>query len=243
MNPNTVTTGEVRLSYTDLFQPRASQLGAEPKYSVTVLVPKSDTATKAAIDAAMAYAVEQGVGKKWGGVRPPQPNLCIHDGDGPRPSDGQPYGAECRGCWVFTASSNKPPFVVDLSTQPIINQAEVYSGMYGRVSINFFPYSASGKKGIGCGLNGVQKMRDGEPLAGHVSVEEAFGAPIYSAAPPVAAYTPPAYPGFPTAQPAAPINPVYDYAPPAPVYTAPVYGAPIDPITGQPIYQPPVMGQ
>lgn len=201
-----VTTGEARLSYVNVFQPTARQLGAEAKYSVTILVPKSDTATKAAIDTAIAAAIEQGVSKCWSGVRPPQPSICVHDGDGPRPSDGQPFGEECRGHWVFTASSKNAPYVVDLNVQPILQQSEVYSGMYGRASVNFFPYFNSGKKGIGCGLNGIQKMRDGDPLAGRITAEEAFGTP--SAVPQGAAYYPQAsaFPqqsvtGYPTINP------------------------------------------
>lgn len=57
------------------------------------------------------------------------------------------------------------PYVVDANIQPILQQSEIYSGMYGRANVSFFPYNASGKKGIGCGLNGVQKLRDGEPWA------------------------------------------------------------------------------
>lgn len=90
-----------------------------------------------------------------------------------------PYGDECKGHWVFTASAqaSKPPYVVDANIQPILQQSEIYSGMYGRANVSFFPYNASGKKGIGCGLNGVQKLRDGEPLGGGVTAAEAFGSP------------------------------------------------------------------
>lgn len=184
--PNTITIGEVRLSYCNLFQPRSNQPNQEAKYSVTVLVPKSNAQAKAAIDAAINYAIEQGVSKSWNGVRPPQPSICIHDGDGARPSDGMPYGEECKGHWVFTASSkaDRAPFVVDANVQPILQQAEVYSGMYGQVNVSFFPYNNSGKKGIGCGLNGVQKLRDGEPLGSQISAEEAFGVPQQPAAVP-----------------------------------------------------------
>ena len=195
LSPNTVTLGEVRFSYCTLFQPRAHQ-GQDPKYSVTVLLPKSNTQAKALLDAAVNYAVEQGIAKCWTGIRPPQPALCVHAGDGPRPSDGQPFGEECRGHWVFTASckADRAPFVVDANCQSILQQSDIYSGMYGRVSVSFFPYNSSGKKGIGCGLNGVQKLRDGEVLGGRVSAEEAFGQmPAYlqqSASPAVPAYAP-----------------------------------------------------
>ena len=180
MNPTTITIGEVRLSYCNVFQPQPpfNNPAGEKKFSVTVLVPKSNPAAKAAIDAAINAAIEAGVSAKWGGVRPPMPSICVHDGDGPRPSDGQPFGAECKGCWVFTASckAEQPPFVVDQQVQKIINPTEVYSGCYANVSVTFYAYNQAGKKGIGCGLNGVQKTRDGEPLANRVTAEEAFSA-------------------------------------------------------------------
>ncbi len=220
MNANTMTTpGEVRLSYVNVFEPQTRPGSTDAKYGVTVLVPKSDMATKAAIDAAIEAAVTSGVTKCWSGVRPPVPSLPIHDGDGPRPSDGQPYGAECRGCWVFTASSKNAPGVVDANVQPILDPRKVYSGVWGRVNISFFPYNNNGKKGIGCGLNHVQVLRDGEPLVDRVSAEDAFGAPAAPQAP---------------AAPAYPQAPAWGAQPMAPGYTQAPAGA-INPFTGQPM--------
>lgn len=179
----TITINNVRFSYCSLFQP-SSRPGQDPKYSTTVLVPKSNTAAKAAIDEAIEAATQEGVSKKWNGQRPPIVAISVHDGDGVRPSDGMPYGAECKGCWVFTASSKNPPFVVDCNVQHIIDPTQVYSGMWGNVNISLFPYNSNGKKGIGIGLNGVQKVRDGEPLTGRVTAEEAFQA-VAPAAPQV----------------------------------------------------------
>lgn len=174
--PITITITGVRFSYCNLFQPCApfNNPAGDPRYSVTILVPKSNTAAKAAIDQAVALAIEAGVSAKWNGVRPPQPAICVHDGDGPRPSDGSAFGEECRGCWVFTASSKQAPFVVDAQVQPIIDPTQVYSGMWGNVSVNFFAYNQAGKKGIGCGLNGVQKTADGDPLGSHITAQDAF---------------------------------------------------------------------
>ncbi len=207
-----ITINDVRFSYCNLFQ-AVARPDQEAKYGATILVPKTNTAAKAAIDQAVAAAIEQGVTSKWNGVRPPQPALCVHDGDGVRPSDGQPYGEECKGCWVFTASSKQAPFVVDAQVQNIIDPTAVYSGMWGNVSVNFFPYNSKGKKGIGCGLNGVQKTRDGEPLSGRVTADEAFK--------PVAAATP----NYGAAMPATPGQ--------MPGYAAPAYPR-IDPFTGLP---------
>ena len=99
----------------------------------------------------------------------------LHDGDGVRPN-GEPFGEECKGCMVMTASSKLKPEVVDGNGQAILNSAEVYAGCYGRVSLNFFPYNTSGNRGIGCGLNNVQKLRDGDPLTGRTTAKEDFGA-------------------------------------------------------------------
>lgn len=174
-----VTTGEVRLSYAHLFKPYAAVPGQEEKYSVTVLVPKADTATKARIDAAIEAAKQKGIIGKWNGQCPPIVPTPVYDGDGVRPSDGMPFGAECRGHWVFTASAkvDYPPEVVDAQGNPIINQSEIYSGVYAYVNVEFFPYLFGGaKKGIGCGLGPVMKRRDGEPLGGGApTAAQAFG--------------------------------------------------------------------
>ena len=188
-----VTINDVRFSYCNLFQPKApfNNPQGEPKYSVTVLVPKTNTAAKAAIDNAISQAIDAGVSSKWNGVRPPQPAICVHDGDGPRPSDGSAFGEECKGCWVFTASTKQPPFVVDEYVQNIIDPTKVYSGMWGNVNVTFFAYNNAGKKGIGCGLNGVQKIRDGEALGGQITAQEAFK-PVGTPPAAAPAYAPPA---------------------------------------------------
>lgn len=175
-----ITTGKVRLSFVHLFKPYAFQPGQEEKYSTTILVPKSDVATKQSIDSAIAEATERGVKDKWNGVRPPVLNIPVYDGDGVRPSDGMPFGDECKGHWVFTASAKAdyPPEVVDKHVQPILNQSEIYSGVYARVCVNFYPYMFGGKKGIGVGLGPVQKLENGEPLGGgRIAASSAFGQP------------------------------------------------------------------
>ena len=144
-----VTTGEVRLSYVHLFKPYAAMQGQEEKYSCTILVPKTDTDTMARINAAIEAAKQRGISDRWGGVCPPIVPTPVYDGDGVRPSDGMAFGPECKGHWVFTASAKAdyPPEIVDRMANPIINQSEVYSGMYGRVNVTFFPYAFGGKKG------------------------------------------------------------------------------------------------
>ncbi|WP_201759583.1 MULTISPECIES: DUF2815 family protein [Clostridia] len=180
MDMTNVTTGRVRLSFVHVFKPYAFQPGQEEKYSTTVLVPKTDVDTKARIDAAIEVAKQRGVTDKWNGVMPPIVPTPIYDGDGVKPSDGTEFGPECKGHWVFTAraSVDHAPEVVDKMGNPIINQSEMYSGVYGRVNVTFFPYVYGGKKGIGCSLGPVQKLEDGEPLSGGApSAAQAFGSP------------------------------------------------------------------
>lgn len=169
-----LTTGKVRLSYCHVWQPMTSQNGGEPKYSVTLLIPKTDISTINAIYAEMERVKQEGVTSTWKGTLPPVVKIPLYDGDGVRAS-GEPFGPECRGCMVITASSKSQPQVVDLNVQPILNQTEIYSGCYGRVNIGFFAYDQSGNRGLGCALNCIQKVEDGEPLAGGISAQEAFG--------------------------------------------------------------------
>lgn len=234
-DPMKVLTGEVRLSYCNLTTPRAAQQGGEPKYSVTLLIPKTDVATKADIDAAIQAAANEALSKVWNGARPPQLSVPIWDGDGVRKS-GVPFGDECKGHWVMTASTKNKPQVVGIDNINCeLSPADIYSGMYARVTIRFFGYSNSGNKGIGCGLGNVMKTRDGEALAGGASASVDFAG--VGAAPAAPAYgVNPAAPAY-GVNPAAPAAPAYQ--PPAPgpaAVTSPWSTASgVNPITGQPV--------
>ena len=98
-NPTRVLTGEVRLSYVNLVAPRANNNipNYAPKYSITLLIPKTDATVKQNIDASIEDAAIYAQTKIWGGVRPPVMPIPIHDGDGVR-DNGTPYGPECKGC-------------------------------------------------------------------------------------------------------------------------------------------------
>lgn len=262
-NSTRIVTGEVRFSYVNLLRPRDNQFGGEPKYSATILLPKSDVATKQRIDAAIEAAKQTGK-TKWNGVIPPNVAIPIHDGDGVKPSDGMPFGEECKGHWVFTATTgvDNPPKIVDINTNPIIDPTEVYSGMYGRIALNFSPYAFAGKKGIGVYIStNVQKTRDGEPLGGSApSAADDFAGGGFSQpaqqgygqqAPaqgynqvPQQNYGQPNY-GQTSAQPNSwagaqatpqqPMQPGYGAQPPQQGYGQGQQAPQIDPITGQPI--------
>lgn len=171
MNATTITTGKIRLSYCHLFAPVKAPGSDTEKYSVSVLIPKTDKATIATINNAIEEAKKQGATKKWGGKIPAKLHTPLRDGDEERPDDDA-YA----GCYFFNCSSIKAPAVVDRNLQAIINPTELYSGCYARVNVNLFPYDSNGNRGVAVGLNSVQKLEDGEALGGAApSVQEAFG--------------------------------------------------------------------
>lgn len=159
-NPTRVVTGEVRLSYAHLFEPQSIQ-GSKPKYSVSLIIPKSDRETISKIERAIDAAIEAGIGK-FGGKRPNKAVLKLPLRDGDVERDDEAYA----GCLFVNANSTLPPEVVDQDLNPVLSPAEVYSGCYARVSLNFYAFNTNGNRGIACGLGNVQKLRDGEPLGG-----------------------------------------------------------------------------
>lgn len=169
-----IVTGKVRFSYVNVFEPQAPQSGGEPKYSITLLIPKSDAATYGKIKMAIAEARENFCKRNGPNALPQNPMTNLHDGDGVKPNSGEPYGPECKGHWVLSANAkaNQKPIVVDefgtkISGPDVVcnNPNAVYSGCYGRASLNFYGYS-NARKGIGAGLLGIKKLHDGDPLGG-----------------------------------------------------------------------------
>lgn len=165
-----VVTGVVRLSYANVWEPKAINEGQQPKYSVSLIIPKSDTETIAKINAAVDAAIEEGIGK-FGGKKPNKASLKLplRDGDTEREDDEAYVGS-----YFINANSNTAPQIVDMKVQPILERGEVYSGVYARVSVNFYAFNSSGNKGIACGLGNIQKVRDGEPLGGKSKAEDDF---------------------------------------------------------------------
>ena len=168
-NRTKVITGTgTRLSYFHGWEPVSINGGAE-KYSVSVLIPKTDTETVSAINAAIDAAIEEGVAK-FGGKKPNKAaiKLPLRDGDVER--DDEAY----KGNWFINANSTTAPQIVDRQVKPILDRSEVYSGCYARVSLNFFAFNSNGNKGIACGLGNIQKVRDGEPLGGKSTAADDF---------------------------------------------------------------------
>lgn len=164
-----LVTGKVRLSYEHLWESVAIK-DSEPKYSVSLIIPKSDTKTVKAIQNAVEQAKQDGKAK-FGGKIPANLKLPLRDGDIERPED-EAYA----NSYFINCNSKDKPQIVDRNVQPIIDRSEVYSGCYARVSISIYPFNTNGNRGVACGLGNVQKIADGEPLGGRTRAEDDFEA-------------------------------------------------------------------
>ena len=173
INPTKVITGpKTRWSYANVWDPKSINGGA-PKYSVSLIIPKSDTKTVEKIQAAIQAAYEEGQSKlKGNGKSVPALSVLktpLRDGDAERPDD-EAY----KDSYFINANSATAPGIVDADRNPILERSEVYSGVYGRASINLYAFNSNGNKGIACGLNNLQKISDGEPLGGKSKAEDDF---------------------------------------------------------------------
>lgn len=172
-NPTKVITGRnTRFSYLNINEAKSIN-GSKPKYSVSLIIPKTDTVTLNKISAAIQAAYEEGQARLKGtGKSVPKLEAIktpLRDGDMERPDD-EAYA----NSYFINANAVNKPGVVDANNNIILDTSELYSGIYGRASINFYAYNAQGNKGIACGLNALQKLRDGEPLGGHINAETEF---------------------------------------------------------------------
>ena len=173
VNKTKVITGpRTRWSYANVWDPKSIN-GGTPKYSVSLIIPKSDTVTINKIKAAIEAAYKEGEAKLKGNGRS-VPALSVlktplRDGDAERPDD-EAYA----NAYFVNANSATAPGIVDADRQPILDTSEVYSGVYGRASINLYAFNSNGNRGIACGLNNLQKIRDGEPLGGKASAASDF---------------------------------------------------------------------
>ena len=169
-NTKVVTGINTRLSYANIWEPKSINGGKE-KYSVSLIIPKSDTKTVTAIEKAIDAAIEEGIGK-FGGKKPNKAALKLPLRDGDLEKDDVNY----TDAYFINANSITAPQIVDKQVQPILDQTEVYSGCYARVSISFYAFNTNGNRGVACGLGNIQKIRDGEPLGGHSSASDDFTA-------------------------------------------------------------------
>ena len=172
MTKNThIITGVVKLCYLNVLEPRAME-GQSPRYSASILIDKTDKETLAAVAAGIRAAYEQGQSRL--GLNPPplkQLKTPLRDGDEERPED-----PVYQGCYFFNASASEsnPPQIIDETGNRLTSTADVYSGMLGRVSINFYEFNRAGNRGIAAGLCNILKVGDGERIGGGISAADDF---------------------------------------------------------------------
>lgn len=186
-NQNRVMTGEVRFSYCHLDEPHAVEEGQTPKYSVSLIIPKTDTKTLKALEADYKKAIQKGV-EKFGQAfsKSPAPFVrqagsnsgLLIDADA---DDRYMDNADYKGCYILNPKATTAPTVYQWTAMgpTLINKEEikdiVYSGCYGRALINCYPFNSKVNKGIACGLDSVIKTKDGESLGGHVNAMDYWG--------------------------------------------------------------------
>lgn len=173
ISDTSIRLGPVRFSYTNVFRPRNNPDGTPGKYGLCVIIPKTDTENINLFKAAFEAAKAVGKATKWGGKVPAKVTVPLHDGDEERPDD-----AAFAGCYYFNCNSTNKPGVRIRDNGMIVEvleEDEFYSGCYGAVTVNLFPYSNQGNVGVGVGLNNVIKTEDGERLGGGRSADADFG--------------------------------------------------------------------
>lgn len=171
MSSTKVITGKVRFSYVNIFKSRAFSGSDDEKFSICLLIDKEDKKTLKAINDAVQAAIQDGISSKWNGKKPANLKLPLRDGD-----EDRPEAPEYAGMMFLNANSTQKPGIVDRNLMEIIDPDEVYSGCYGRASVNFYPFNVNGNRGIGVGLNNIQKLTDGERLGStRASAESDFG--------------------------------------------------------------------
>ena len=162
-----VTFGPCRLRYVHLLEKHSFEGSQEDgKYSVSILIPKTEKKTLAAIEEAIENAKNEFGSARWGGKPPKKLTLPLGDGD---EKDDEAYA----GHWFINAKSNTKPGVVDKDFQPITDEEEVYSGMWGLVSVSFYGYDKGVNKGIAAAINNVMKWKDDDRLGGDKESAEA----------------------------------------------------------------------
>lgn len=167
VNETKIVFGPCRLSFTHVFNKYSPNGEGEGKYMTNVLIPKSEKKTIKALDQAIEAAKKAGVVSKWGGKEPKKLDMPLRDGDDKEDDVYQDH-------FYINAKCNTRPGVVDKNKNPIVNEEEMYSGVWAFVSVTFYAYDVSGNRGVACGLNNLMKFKDDDHLGGRVSADSDF---------------------------------------------------------------------
>lgn len=188
-----IITEEFRVSYPSLFQARKANPGdpnAKAKFSVSMIFRVAETPESKArgekvvsikpLKDAVATVLLAKLGAGWAaeiqkrkGDGAPVYHVPFRDGNSTEKKDSEGYGP---GTVFIGANSDYKPGVVDANKNEILNPHDVYPGCYARAQVQPHWYDVNGNKGVSFWIENVQKIRDGEPLGGGVSAQDAFDA-------------------------------------------------------------------
>lgn len=160
------TTGTVRLSYAHLFEPHQDPSGQD-RYSCSLLIRKDSKDVERLKFAFQKILEDPESIKKLGNAR--NVDIPLRDGD-------EKDNPEYHGCFYLNAKAgvNNPPKIFDRDHVEIMDRSEVYSGCYVQASISLYVYNKGANRGIGVGLRGIRKIKDGEPLSGSTVTASEF---------------------------------------------------------------------
>lgn len=166
-----LTTPEFRGSYVNLIEPRAvsDDPGAEKKYSMLIVLSKTDPEAKAFVKKLEA-AIQTASAEKHGKPIPKErlKHYPIKDGDNDEKED-------FHGHWLISASNKFKPGAIDLNGQKLISTEDLYSGAWYRASISCWAWdNPKGGKGVSINLKNVLKVRDDDAFTGVAKAEDDF---------------------------------------------------------------------
>ena len=177
-NPYNVRLNNVTLTYPSVYQKSVYE-GQETKYQTGIILKKNDENYKALKEKYEAICQEAIADKKltraqltpW--IRPLGGTKgivvdCAQDPD-------KYQGPRFENAVILTAKNEYKPYVVNRILEPIEeSENEVYGGCVCNASVTLYIYHKV-YKGIGVQLNGIQKVKDGEPFgAARLAVEDMF---------------------------------------------------------------------
>lgn len=167
-NPMKVISPKFRLSFPELFEPKAFENQAA-KYSIQMLFDKKTDL------ASLKNAVKIAAKEKWGDNTPKGLVLPFKDG-----SEKDLEGYE--NMIVVGAASKFKPQVVDNKLEAILAADDIYAGCFARAAINAYAWeykNAKGqvmKRGVSFNLESVQKLAEGERFVKRADASELFDA-------------------------------------------------------------------
>lgn len=169
-----VVTPFFRVSFPNVFVPKAAFKGQEPTYNIQMLFPK-DGKHKANLEE-IKKLVLQVAADKWGS------DITKYPGSKKSPfkwplRDGEEKELEAYKGMIFAnAKSKMKPQILDRDKNEILAPTEFYGGCWARATISIYPFALTelGSYGVAFGLDNIQKVRDDASFNGKRNAKDDF---------------------------------------------------------------------